>query len=129
MLAALATSAASFAPPTEPFDRRVFDRRAFIGGAALAAASRTAPAQAQRSKLIPRSSAESTASFKQYQLSEAKYKPGEESEAFKKAEAARNGGAAGKPSSAQDDLARLGLKSFSDSNTDMCQTWKGCNGR
>merc|ERR1712087_49064 len=49
------------------------------------------PAQAQRSKLIPKSSAESTAAAKAYQLS----KPGEESEEFKALEKRRADAAAG----------------------------------
>lgn len=74
-------------------------------------------ASAQRSKLIPRSSAESTASFKAYQLSAPKSQPGEESEAFKAAErkraAAQAAGTATKDTVA-DDMKRLGIKTYTE---------------
>ena len=86
-------------------------------GAGAAALALPAPALAQRSGLIPRQSAESTASFKEFQLS----KPGEETDAFKAAEKRRvagNNGAVGstpKEETAEQTMARLGIKTYGDS--------------
>lgn len=110
-------------------------REAISSAAALSALSALqlapAPAFAQRSALVPKSNAESTASFKAYQLSA----PGVESEAFKAAEKARlaraNGGPVKKETEAE-EIKRLGLTSYStalDNGYDPCKTWKGCTGR
>ena len=65
MLALLAAGF-SFNLPTEPVPRR----DALLGLSALSAAvAAPTPVYAQRSTLIPKSSKESTASFKTYQLS------------------------------------------------------------
>jgi len=121
MMLPLVVAALSFnLPPmpetgATPSSLRRRDALAVGLGALSAVVAAPLPAHAQRSKLIPKSSAESTASFKAYQLSDPKYKPGEESEAFKAAEAKRkalnSGGAA---VSKEDDLKRLGLKSYGD---------------
>lgn len=99
--------------PSVPRTRRDVILAGFGAGAALAL---PAPALAQRSALIPRSSAESTASFKAYQVS----KPGEETEAFKAAEKRRLAGANGgygttpKEETAEETMRRLGMKTYSD---------------
>lgn len=95
-------------------------------GAGAAALSLPAPALAQRSGLIPRQSKESTESFREFQLS----KPGEETEAFKLAEKRRRDGAQGaigstpKEETAEQTMARLGIKTYGDSlaagNADPC---------
>lgn len=77
---------------------------------------------------MPRSNAESTASFKAYQLSA----PGVESEAFKAAEKKRTerAGGAAKQESSADAIQRLGLRSYGDAldaGFDECKTWRGCN--
>ena len=86
-------------------------------GAGAAALALPAPVLAQRSALIPKQSAEATANFKAFQLSN----PGEETEAFKAAEKRRIAGANGaigtmpKEETAEQTMARLGMKSYSDS--------------
>ena len=123
----VSVSATTFAQP--------ISRRNFAFSAATFAGLAVAPqaAHAQRSKLIPQANKESTASFKSYQLSAPVAKPGEESAAFKQAEKLRASGGAGRSQSSTDDeLARLGLKSFSaaiDQGYDECATWRGCRSR
>ena len=121
MLAVAALSALSFTPPpTNVGTRRdllasAFSAAAFAPvAAAVFANSAPAPAFAQRSKLVPKSSKEATESYKQFQLSQ----PKAESEAFKEAEKRRkafeSGGSKG-PESAADEMARLGLSTYSSS--------------
>ena len=100
-----------------------------LAAASLAALGPAAPAFASRSKLIPRKNAESTASFKAYQLSA----PSEESEAFKAAEKLRAGRAetttAAKKETDAEAIARLGLRSYDqalEAGFDLCKTWQGC---
>ena len=120
-LAVAALSALSFTPPpTNVGTRRdllasAFSAAAFAPvAAAVFANSAPAPAFAQRSKLVPKSSKEATESYKQFQLSQ----PKAESEAFKEAEKRRkafeSGGSKG-PESAADEMARLGLSTYSSS--------------
>ena len=94
-------------------------RREALAAVALSSvAALPEPALAQRSSLIPRSSKESTASFKAYQLSA----PGEETEAFKAAEAKRRAAAAQLPAgassrkeeTAEDQMKRLGMTTYAD---------------
>ena len=121
MLAAATLAALSFTPPpTNVGTRRdllasAFSAAAFAPvAAAVFANSAPAPAFAQRSKLVPKSSKEATESYKQFQLSQ----PKAESEAFKEAEKRRkafeSGGSKG-PESAADEMARLGLSTYSSS--------------
>ena len=120
--------------PSAPLSRREV---VAIGVTGFATLSSPTAAQAQRSSLIPKSSAESTASFKAYQLSGQKSRPGEESDAFKNAEklrAARVAGPGGaqKASTTEDDLSRLGLRTYGDavaSGFDECATWRGCRNK
>ena len=121
MIALAFSAAPAFTPPT---NSRVMGRRdALLAGlgAGAALSLSPAPAFAQRSSLIPKSSKESTESFKQYKLSSAKYAPGQESEAFKQAQALREKNAAvvanrpNKEESAEETMRRLGMKSYSDS--------------
>ncbi len=118
--------------PQAPLSRREVMAIGLAGSATLA----PSVAHAQRSALIPKSNAESTASFKAYQLSEQKSRPGEESEAFKNAEKLRAARAAGpgtaKAASTQDDLSRLGLKTYGEAvagGFDECATWRGCRNK
>ena len=122
MLAVAALSALSFTPPpTNVGTRRdllasAFSAAAFapVAAAVFATTAAPAPAFAQRSKLVPKSSKEATESYKQFQLSQ----PKAESEAFKEAEKRRkafeSGGSKG-PESAADEMARLGLSTYSSS--------------
>ena len=121
MLALAALSALSFTPPPSNVGTRrdllasAFSAAAFAPvAAAVFANSAPAPAFAQRSKLVPKSSKEATESYKQFQLSQ----PKAESEAFKEAEKRRkafeSGGSKG-PESAADEMARLGLSTYSSS--------------
>merc|ERR1719263_360132 len=93
----------------------VSSRRELLAGLGLGAAlSSPAPALAQRSALIPRSSKESTESFRQYRVS----KPSDETEAFKQAEKRRltaNVGSIPKEETAEQTMRRLGMMSYSDS--------------
>ena len=100
-LAALALS-----PPGQA---NVGRREAMIVGLSSLGAVLPAPAFAQRSALIPKSSKESTESFKAYQLSAPKYKEGEGSAAFKAAEEKRKSaglkpGGAGKEETAEETM-------------------------
>jgi hypothetical protein len=85
-------------------------------GAGAATLALPTPALAQRSKMIPRQSAEATANIKEFQLS----KPGEETEAFKEAEKRRiagNNGAVGptpKEETAEQTMARLGIQTYGE---------------
>ena len=119
MLALAALSALSFTPPpTNVGTRRdllasAFSAAAFAPvAAAVFANSAPAPAFAQRSKLVPKSSKEATESYKQFQLSQ----PKAESEAFKEAEKRRkafeSGGSKG-PESAADEMALFRSESAS----------------
>ena len=74
-LGSLLVSGWSSSGPSVPRTRR----DVILAGAGAAALALPTPALAQRSALIPRSSKESTESFKAYKLS----KPSEETEAFK----------------------------------------------
>lgn len=106
--------------------RQAIGSVASVIGATTVQLAAPMPAYAQGSKLIPKSSAESTASFKAFQLSQPKYAPGQESEAFKAAEKSRRDRASGVTKSSggvDDDLRRLGLKPMSD--TDQCFTSAG----
>ena len=125
-VAPLPTSAPTISPsplsPLEPTaSNRALGRRealvAGVGALASVVALAPQPAYAQRSALIPKQSKEATANFKEYQLS----KPGEETEAFKKAEVKRKKEAeeeaAGKPSTrkeetAEETMKRLGIKAY-----------------
>ena len=119
----------AFTPPATNIGRR--EAVLSLGLGALTASP--LPAFAQRSSLVPKSSPESTASFKAFQLS----KPGEETEAFKEAErkrlAAQAAQAAGKPrkvETAEEEMVRLGLRTMvqaQDAGFDECATWRGCN--
>ena len=107
-LGSLLVSGWSSSGPSVPRTRRDV---ILAGAAALAL---PAPALAQRSALIPRSSKESTESFKTYQLS----KPSEETEAFKAAEKRRLAGGYGtvpKEETAEETMRRLGMKTYGDS--------------
>ena len=94
------------------------DRREVAAGLAAAVLAAPLPAFAQRSALIPKSSKESAETFKAYQLSKPKYEVGQESSAFKAAEAKRaSGGAAGvarKEETAEETMKRLGISTYSD---------------
>ena len=98
-------------------------RDVILAGAGAAALALPTPALAQRSALIPRSSKESTESFKAYKLS----KPSEETEAFKAAEKRRIAGGYGttpKEETAEETMRRLGMKTYGESlasgNPDPC---------
>ena len=77
-------------PPQPPRSDTFSGRRSLIAAAALGLVP--APAFAQRSKMIARSSKEATAAAKAFKLS----RPGEETEAFKAAERRRADVAAGR---------------------------------
>ena len=87
------------------------------------------------SALVPRSNAESTASFKAYQVS----KPGEATPEFLAAEAKRQKAAADraagvsrKAETPEEEMARLGLRTLVQAEADgydQCATWRGCNRR
>ena len=89
------------------------------------------PAHAQRSALVPKSNTESTASFKAYQLS----KPGTATPEFLAAEKRRQEAAnaprgSAKAETAEEQMARLGLKTMTQAindGYDECATWRGCN--
>merc|ERR550514_498075 len=127
MLGLLVCSLLSFAPPPSGMSRR---EAAFAAALSVATLTTPLPAFAQRSKLIPRSNAESTANFKAYQIS----KPGEETPEFREAErkrlAAANGGGSKAKESDADQMKRLGLKTYDDALTtggyDPCSSWRGC---
>ena len=107
-VSSLLVSGWSSSGPSVPRTRRDV---ILAGAAALAL---PAPALAQRSALIPRSSKESTESFKAYQLS----KPSEETEAFKAAEKRRLAGGYGttpKEETAEETMRRLGMKTYGES--------------
>ena len=114
----LAVTAAAFLGWSMPTDRMMGRRDALIAGLGASAvfAVSPAPAFAQRSSLIPRSSKESTENFKAYQLS----KPSDETDAFKAAEAKRkqlqNGGVgvAAKEETPEETMRRLGITTYSD---------------
>ena len=117
MLAAAALAALSFTPPpTNVGTRRdllasAFSAAAFAPvAAAVFANSAPAPAFAQRSKLVPKSSKEATESYKQFQLSQ----PKAESEAFKEAEKRRKAFESGglKGPRGGHEMARLGSRPF-----------------
>ena len=130
MLAAFTVGLLSFTTPS-PLSRR--EALAMVAGSFAVAAP--LPAFAQRSALVPKSSAESTASFKAYQLSQ----PGEATPEFIEAEKKRNAAAAklaanpnARPAaeSAEETMARLGLKTMVQAEAagyDQCATWRGCN--
>ena len=133
MLAALAIAALSFQMPN--VDSK-FDRRAMIGslasGALAVAALAPAPAYAQRSTLVPKSSKEMTEKYKEYKYSGAAVAAGSESAAFKAAEARRGAGGSKGPESAEDQMKRLGLRTYTDAvaagdGYDECSSWRGCN--
>ena len=110
-VSSLLVSGWSSSGPSVPRTRRDVILAGF--GAGAAALALPAPALAQRSSLIPRSSSESTASFKSYQLS----KPSEETEAFKAAEKRRLAGGYGttpKEETAEETMRRLGMKTYGD---------------
>ena len=120
-VSSLLVSGWSSSGPSVPRTRRDVILAGF--GAGAAALALPAPALAQRSSLIPRSSKESTESFKAYQLS----KPSEETEAFKAAEKRRLAGGYGtvpKEETAEETMRRLGMKTYGDSlaagNPDPC---------
>merc|ERR1719174_2871354 len=122
MLALLVGGLLSFAPPQQ-LSRREAVRAAGVAslvGIGLA----PLPTFAQRSALVPKSNAASTASFKAYQLS----KPGEATPEFLAAEKKRNEAAAGgarKGETADEEMKRLGLRTFNDavaSGYDECAT-------
>ena len=98
----------SFLPPTPRYE--AIGRRDVLAAAGLAATVLPAPAFAQRSKRVPKSSKESTESYKQFQLSA----PKGETEAFKLAEARRksfeSGGSKGPESAAEARLFRQPLR-------------------
>jgi hypothetical protein len=122
MLASLLVAAVSLLLPCIPGSARLSRREAVTTGLAVLAAAAPVPAYAQRSKLVPKSSAEATAAAKAFKLS----KPGEESEEFKAMEARRLGGI--KATSLEEDLKRSGLRSYSealDLGVDICDTTKG----
>ena len=104
------------AGPAVPRTRRDVLLAGF-GAAGAAVLALPAPALAQRSNLIPRQSAEATANFQAFKISA----PGEETEAFKAAEKKRvagNNGAVGstpKEETAEQTMARLGIKTYGDS--------------
>ena len=113
-----------------------FDRRAMIGslasGALAVAALAPAPAYAQRSTLVPKSSKEMTEKYKEYKYSGAAVAAGSESAAFKAAEARRGAGGSKGPESAEDQMKRLGLRTYTDAvaagdGYDECSSWRGCN--
>ena len=133
MLAALAIAALSFQMPN--VDSKL-DRRAMIGslasGALAVAALAPAPAYAQRSSLVPKSSKEMTEKYKEYKYSGAAVAAGSESAAFKAAEARRGAGGSKGPESAKDQMKRLGLRTYTDAvaagdGYDECSSWRGCN--
>lgn len=133
MLAALAIAALSFQMPN--VDSKL-DRRAMIGslasGALAVAALAPAPAYAQRSSLVPKSSKEMTEKYKEYKYSGAAVAAGSESAAFKAAEARRGAGGSKGPESAEDQMKRLGLRTYTDAvaagdGYDECSSWRGCN--
>jgi len=104
-------------------------RQAITAFSAFSACLLPSAVHAQRSKLIPRSSKESTESFKAFQLSQ----PGNESPEFQAAEKLRlqrlEGGGEPKKESDSDTIKRLGLKTYGeavDEGYDQCKTWKGC---
>ena len=112
------------------------DRRAMIGslasGALAVAALAPAPAYAQRSSLVPKSSKEMTEKYKEYKYSGAAVAAGSESAAFKAAEARRGAGGSKGPESAEDQMKRLGLRTYTDAvaagdGYDECSSWRGCN--
>lgn len=126
MLATIACALLSFAPLEAPIRTRREAVGAILGGALVTAVP--LPAFAQRSALVPKSSAESTASFKAYQLS----KPGEATPEFLAAEKKRAEREAGvrKPETAEEQMSRLGLKTMNQAvaeGYDECKTWRGCN--
>ena len=118
-LGSLLVSGWSSSGPSVPRTRR----DVILAGAGAAALALPTPALAQRSALIPRSSKESTESFKAYKLS----KPSEETEAFKAAEKRRIAGGYGttpKEVTAEETMRRLGMKTYGESlasgNPDPC---------
>ena len=111
-VSSLLVSGWSSSGPSVPRTRRDVILAGF--GAGAAALALPTPALAQRSALIPRSSKESTESFKAYQLS----KPSEETEAFKAAEKRRLAGGYGttpKEETAEETMRRLGMKTYGES--------------
>ena len=109
-LGSLLVSGWSSSGPSVPRTRR----DVILAGAGAAALALPTPALAQRSALIPRSSKESTESFKAYKLS----KPSEETEAFKAAEKRRIAGGYGttpKEETAEETMRRLGMKTYGES--------------
>ena len=126
----LATSALCLA--FSPLEAPQLSRRQVVAlGGFGALAFSPLPAHAQRSALVPRSNAESTASFKVYQLS----KPGEATPEFlaaekRRQEAANRPRGSGQAETAEQQMARLGLKTMTqamDEGYDPCATWRGCN--
>ena len=118
-LGSLLVSGWSPSGPSVPRTRR----DVILASAGAAALALPTPALAQRSALIPRSSKESTESFKAYKLS----KPSEETEAFKAAEKRRLAGGYGttpKDETAEETMRRLGMKTYGESlasgNPDPC---------
>ena len=134
MLAVLAIAALSFQMPNidSKFDRRAMIGSLASGGALAVAALAPAPAYAQRSTLVPKSSKEMTEKYKEYKYSGAAVAVGSESAAFKAAEARRGAGGSKGPESAEDQMKRLGLRTYSDAvaagdGYDECSSWRGCN--
>jgi hypothetical protein len=96
-------------------------REALTFGLGSLAALSPLPAHASRSKLVPKSSPEATASFKAYQLS----KPGEATPEFLAAEKKREeaaariaAGGAPKKETEAETMARLGLRTMSQAMAD-----------
>ena len=120
----------AFSPPQSLSRREAVT--AAVSFAPLAALLAPLPAHAQRSALVPKSNAQSTASFKAYQLSQ----PGEATPEFLAAEKKRNENAAlraaggtAKKETAEEEMARLGLRTMNSAvaaGYDECATWRGC---
>lgn len=121
MLGSLLVATVSLLLPYTPGSALLGRREAVAAGLAVLAAA-PFPAHAQRSKLVPKSSAEATAAAKAFKLS----KPGEESAEFKAMEAKRLGGVT--TTTLEEDLKRSGLRSYSEAlelGVDVCDTTKG----
>ena len=138
MLAAAAIASLSFSMPTA--DSKLGRRElwgslasgAFTVAAPAYVALRPAPVYAQKSKMIPKSSKEMTEKYKEYKYSGAAVAAGSESAAFKAAEARRGAGGSKGPESAEDQMKRLGLRTYTDAvaagdGYDECSSWRGCN--
>ena len=101
-------------------------RDATFGAAAAALFASPLPALA-KSKAVSRDA------LREYQTSAPKAAPGAESEAFKAAEQARiarAGGATKKAETAEEEIKRLGLGSYTqalENGYDCQKTWRGCD--